>query len=62
MRCPRCSSDQQTLVLTIRHRVDGSIRRRHTCAHCEIRWTAVETIEPGTVQKAPLPRRLAGAD
>jgi hypothetical protein len=59
MRCPSCFRDDQTEVLTIRHRLDGSIRRRHTCARCELRWTASEELIPGSITRAPLPAHAA---
>jgi transcriptional regulator NrdR family protein len=56
MRCPRCHFADQTLVLTTRHRSDGTIRRRHTCAACRIRWTTTEGITPGSIKAARLPQ------
>lgn len=49
MRCPRCNFSDATQVLHTRHRVDGSIRRRHHCSRCRIRWTGIEAIAPGTI-------------
>lgn len=49
MRCPRCHSTETTQVLHTRHRLDGSIRRRHHCSRCQIRWSGIETIALGTI-------------
>lgn len=49
MRCPRCHLGDQSAVVNIRHRSDGSIRRRHHCERCRLRWTALETIVLGSL-------------
>jgi transcriptional regulator NrdR family protein len=61
MRCPRCLSGLTTLVLVTRHRADGSVRRRHTCLDCAIRWTTTESISPGSIRVAVPPKALAAA-
>jgi transcriptional regulator NrdR family protein len=54
MRCPRCHSSEATHVTNIRHRSDGTVRRRHACRSCSIRWTTLEFIVLGTAAaKAP---------
>jgi transcriptional regulator NrdR family protein len=50
MRCPSCHLSDNTAVLRTRHRADGSIRRRHECSSCQIRWTTTEEITPGSIR------------
>jgi transcriptional regulator NrdR family protein len=52
MRCPRCYLSDNTAVLRTRHRADGSIRRRHECVACRIRWTSTEEITLGSIRSA----------
>jgi len=54
MRCPHCHSSDTTLVINTHHRLDGAVRRRHGCQRCQIRWTGVELIEPGTIKATPV--------
>lgn len=50
MRCPHCKSNDDTRVVNIVHRLDGSVRRRHECATCCIRWTGYEEIAAASIQ------------
>lgn len=50
MRCPRCHFSNTTAVRRIRHRADGTIRRRHECTACEIRWTSTEEVTLGSIR------------
>ena len=50
MRCPHCHFSDLTQVINTHHRLDGAIRRRHGCRRCQIRWTAIELVEPGTIK------------
>jgi transcriptional regulator NrdR family protein len=61
MRCPRCGFTDTTCVLNIHHRLDGSIRRRHGCRNCQIRWSASELITPGSLTAAAVPQALSAA-
>lgn len=61
MRCPRCHSSDTTLVLNTVHRLDGTIRRRHGCWYCQIRWTASEEITPGSIAAAVVRKSASGA-
>lgn len=61
MRCPRCGLTDATCVLNIHHRLDGSIRRRHGCRNCQIRWSASELITPGSLTAAAVPQALSAA-
>jgi hypothetical protein len=61
MQCPRCLSGDFTCVLNTVHRQDGSIRRRHGCRACQIRWTGAEEIDPGSLVAAFVPRPVVGA-
>lgn len=58
MRCPSCHFGDNTAVTCTRHRADGSVRRRHTCLACRVRWTTVEEIVLGSLHKAPPPANL----
>lgn len=60
MQCPRCLNGDFTCVLNTVHRQDGSIRRRHGCRYCQIRWTSTEEIAPGSLVAAPVPRPIVG--
>lgn len=57
MRCPNCHSSDTTVVINTVHRLDGSIRRRHGCWHCQLRWTGEELISPGSMKQDAVPRR-----
>lgn len=61
MRCPRCGSTDSACVLNVHHRLDGSIRRRHGCRDCQIRWTASEVITPGSLMAAAIPHSVSAA-
>jgi len=61
MRCPSCHLANNTAVLCIRHRADGSVRRRHICLACRIRWTALEDVVLGSIRAAPPPAGLKPA-
>jgi transcriptional regulator NrdR family protein len=52
MHCPRCKSNDDTRVVNTVHRLDGSVRRRHECSACRIRWTGYEKIAAGSIQAA----------
>jgi hypothetical protein len=41
-------------------RQDGSIRRRHGCRYCQIRWTSSESIDSGSLLSAFVPRPAIG--
>lgn len=56
MRCPSCQSNEWTCVLNTVHRGDGSIRRRHGCRNCQIRWTSEDGVVPGSLVSAFVPR------
>lgn len=62
MRCPICSSTDVTCVLNTVHREDGVVRRRRGCRHCQVRWTTLESYEPGTLIRAFVPRPAVGDD
>lgn len=62
MRCPVCSSTDFTCVLNTVHREDSSVRRRRGCRRCQVRWTTIESYEPGTLIKAFVPRPVVGVD
>lgn len=68
MICPSCGKADATLVTNTRHRIDGSVRRRHQCDRCRIRWTSQERLVLGTINPSPAPliaarsARKAGAD
>jgi transposase-like protein len=61
MRCPRCHLADNAAVLNTRHRVDGSIRRRHVCLACRIRWTSLEDAVLGSICSAAAPAGLSAA-
>jgi len=61
MQCPRCLSGDFTCVLNTVHRQDGSIRRRHGCRACQIRWTSTEEFAPGSLAAVFVPRPVVGA-
>lgn len=42
--CPECG--QRTRIINTRGKLDGSVRRRHSCVDCEIRFTTYERVEP----------------
>lgn len=56
MRCPACKSSDTTCVINTVHRLDGTIRRRHGCERCQIRWTSSEGVTPGTLVSAVVRR------
>lgn len=60
MQCPKCLSGDWTCVLNTVHRADGSVRRRHGCRHCQIRWTSSEDYETDSILKAFVPRPTCG--
>jgi transcriptional regulator NrdR family protein len=49
MRCPHCKGDDSTRVINVVHRLDGSVRRRHGCDTCAIRWTSYENLVPASI-------------
>lgn len=52
MRCPACHFSDTTCVINTVPRRDGTIRRRHGCERCQIRWTSSEEITPGSLTSA----------
>lgn len=56
MRCPKCLLSEWTCVLNTVQRSDGATRRRVGCRRCQIRWTTIEELEPGSITSAPVHR------
>ena len=61
MRCPQCHLGEDTAILNTRHRADGSVRRRHVCLACNLRWTSSEEICLGSIRRSQPPAALAAA-
>jgi transcriptional regulator NrdR family protein len=58
MRCPKCHLNHNTVITHTRHRSDGSVRRRHICLACNVRWTGLEEAVLGSLRTAPPPANL----
>jgi hypothetical protein len=58
MRCPKCHLGDNAAVTCTRHRADGSVRRRHVCLACALRWTTTEEVVLGSLCKAAPPANL----
>lgn len=44
MRCPNCQQRDQARIYSSRLQPDGSVRRRHECKRCRLRWSSHEII------------------
>lgn len=55
MDCPHCRRRDQSCVLSAQYQDDGTVRRRHECKRCRVRWNSQQVVIETLTYLPPLP-------